>query len=236
MHSYLFVLSPPYCGSTVLWRLLATSPRVSAHPTEGQYLDEVKHIIWEGPTPWNPQKVIPWTEVKMDWERVWDMTKPILLEKSSPHIVWALDIEKVFDPAYFIVMMRNPYAFCEGRRRRHPGSHIKASAEFWAWCANYQIRNIQLLQRVMYFSTRISWKGHQRSAPKSWNSSPPWKTSISADLSMRARLRGMPSGRYVTSIRRRLPVCRQETSETSTRYLEQHGHLMSYFEYLYLGP
>jgi hypothetical protein len=45
MNKYLFVLSPPYSGSTVLWGLLATSPETSTHPSEGQMLDGVKHII-----------------------------------------------------------------------------------------------------------------------------------------------------------------------------------------------
>jgi hypothetical protein len=73
MHTYLFVLSPPYCGSTVLWRLLATSLAVSTHPTEGLSLDEVKHIMSEGPKPWDPQKIIPWMEIKEQWEQAWDM-------------------------------------------------------------------------------------------------------------------------------------------------------------------
>ncbi len=149
MHKYLFVLSPPYCGSTVLWRLLHTSPAGSAHPKEGQMLNGVKHIMRDGA--WDPEKKFPWAQIKTRWEAVWDTNKTVLIEKSPPNIVRAFEIEKAFRPAYFIVMIRDPYAFCEGRRRRHEGSDIKASAQFWASCTSHQQRNVQGLERVTYF-------------------------------------------------------------------------------------
>ena len=40
--TYLFILCPPYSGSTLLWRLVATSSNVSVLPAEGQFLPEVK--------------------------------------------------------------------------------------------------------------------------------------------------------------------------------------------------
>ena len=92
MHKYLFVLSPPYCGSTVLWRLLHTSPAGSAHPKEGQMLDGVKHIMRDGA--WDPEKKFPWAQIKARWEAVWDTNKAVLIEKSPPNIVRAFEIEK----------------------------------------------------------------------------------------------------------------------------------------------
>ncbi len=99
---------------------------------------------------WDPSKQFPWPDIKEKWEQVWDMSKPILLEKSPPNLVRALEIQQAFEPAYFIAIIRDPYAFCEGRRRRHK-SKIAQSAEFWVKCANYQLRNIKELDRVTYF-------------------------------------------------------------------------------------
>lgn len=236
MHSYLFVLCPPYCGSTVLWRLLSTSPVVSAHPTEGQSLEEVKHIIWEGPKPWDPRKVIPWAEVRQGWERVWDMSKSILLEKSPPHIVWALEIEKAFTPAYFIAMMRDPYAFCEGRRRRHPESHIKVSAEFWADCANYQIRNIERLERITFFRYEDFAERPMdiRSQILDFMSE---LEDIDITKSFKARSIGRSRELAIQNLNR------EKIDRLSTRdirdvnsVLRRHDHLMDYFGYGYLEP
>ena len=141
MRIYLFVLCPPYSGSTVLWKLLSTSPKVSALPREGQFLNTVKNIMRKNP--WNPQRTFPWNVIKSKWEEVWDCSKPILLEKSPPNIIRAFEIEKVFSPAYFIAMIRNPYAFCEGFSRRNSTS-MEDAAKFWVKCAEYQIKNIQL--------------------------------------------------------------------------------------------
>jgi hypothetical protein len=45
MPIHLFVLCPPYSGSTVLWKLLATSPNVSALPVEGQFLESTQGVM-----------------------------------------------------------------------------------------------------------------------------------------------------------------------------------------------
>jgi hypothetical protein len=47
-------------------------------------------------------------------------------------------------------VIRDPYAFCEGRRRRHKTA-IALSAEFWVKCASYQLRNIKELEKAIYF-------------------------------------------------------------------------------------
>ena len=58
MSAYVFVLCPPYCGSTVLWKLIATSDRVSALPDEGQFLPEVKDTMRDGE--WDASRHMPW--------------------------------------------------------------------------------------------------------------------------------------------------------------------------------
>jgi hypothetical protein len=99
---------------------------------------------------WDPDRRFPWPEIKHRWEQEWDMKKPVLLEKSPPDIVRAFEIERVFRPSYFIAMIRDPYAFCEGRRRRHKTA-IELSAKFWVTCATYQLQNIKGLENVIYF-------------------------------------------------------------------------------------
>lgn len=108
---------------------------------------------------WNPGKVIPWEIVKEKWSKDWDYDKLVLLEKSPPHLVRAKQLEMHFPQSYFIIMIRNPYAFCESVKRRwgnKPSFFRRFSyfniAKFWVICAHYQVFNIKHLQNAMYFS------------------------------------------------------------------------------------
>jgi len=80
MKRHLFLLCPPYSGSTVLWKLIQTSPNVSALPAEGQFMNSVQHLLLD--ERWSADKQIPWDVVKEKWEEAWDLDKPILLEKA----------------------------------------------------------------------------------------------------------------------------------------------------------
>jgi hypothetical protein len=147
---HLFILCPPASGSTLLWKLLQTSPRVSALPSEGQSL--VPDILF-GPDRWNPELPVPWAEVEKKWRSVWDLGKPVLLEKSPPHLVRAGQLERHFSDSYFIVMVRNPYASCEGIKRRWGRSYSYYHlAKFWAICAAHQIDNIRRLRRALWLT------------------------------------------------------------------------------------
>ncbi|NUO78887.1 hypothetical protein HUU05_02340 [candidate division KSB1 bacterium] len=148
-NAYLFVLCPPFSGSTVLWKLLGTSPVVSSHSVEGQVVDGVKEIMRNDP--WNPDKPMPWPEIKTKWERAWDMSKPILLEKSPPNIVRAFELEQHFAPAHFIAMVRNPYALCEGLQRRREMA-VEMAASRWVVHATHQFNNITKLKRIVHFT------------------------------------------------------------------------------------
>jgi hypothetical protein len=152
MSKYLFVLCPPYSGSTVLWRLLAASPNVSAFAEEGQFLNGVREMMRS--EPWNTKRRLSWDSIKREWDNTWDPTKPIQLEKSPPNLSRAFEIEKTFIPSYFIAMIQNPYAHCEGLMRRGStlSEGMEGAAKFWVRCAQYQRKNIQGLSRVINFT------------------------------------------------------------------------------------
>jgi len=134
----------------VLWRLLGTSPHVSALPAEGQYIESVKSILRQDP--WNDQVQIPWDTIKSRWKLEWNLEKPILIEKSPPHIIRAFELEKYFSPAFFVIIIRNPYAFCEGYTRRRKGKSMAEAANFWVRCAEFQKKNIAGLNKSIFFT------------------------------------------------------------------------------------
>jgi Sulfotransferase family len=146
MSCYLFLLCPPYSGSTLLWKLLSTSNSVSSLPDEGQFLPEVETMMRSNP--WDPKRSLPWPEIKAIWESYWDLSKPVLLEKSPPNLIRALDIRTHFAPVKFIVMVRNPYAHSEGLMRRNNWS-VNRAAHFSAMCLRTQLRNARELEDVL---------------------------------------------------------------------------------------
>ncbi len=146
MSCYLFVLCPPYSGSTLLWKLLSTSANVSALPDEGQFLPELENVMRD--KPWDQDHALPWPDIKRVWESYWDKTKPVLLEKSPPNLIRTRDILAHFQPVKFVVMVRNPYAQSEGLMRRNNWTARRA-ANFSMMCLRMQLKNVRELENTL---------------------------------------------------------------------------------------
>ena len=112
-NQHLFILSPPFCGSTLLTEILSTSRNLSFNNNiglkEGQHLPETHNILFTQDR-WNPNKKIDWLVIKSIWNKYWDRSKDILLEKSPPNICRAENINDVFNNSKYICLIRNPYA------------------------------------------------------------------------------------------------------------------------------
>ena len=146
MPSHLFVLCPPYSGSTILWKLLATSNNVSSMPSEGQFLPELESVMRD--KPWVRDNPLPWEEIRRVWQSYWDMDKPVLLEKSPPNIIRAAEIAQHFQPVKFVIMVRNPYAHSEGLMRRNNWTAERA-ARFSMMCLRTQLENRESLDDTL---------------------------------------------------------------------------------------
>jgi len=153
-HQYLFILSPPFCGSTLLNQLISTSKSVSCNNNigtrEGQTLPEVKQFMF-GKNRWNKDAQLPWKFIHKIWRKYWDLSKPILLDKSIPNIMRVNDIKEIFKPSLFICMVRDPYAQCEGIIRRN-GKPADFAAKFALDCLKYQKENIENEKNLILFS------------------------------------------------------------------------------------
>jgi hypothetical protein len=230
---FLFVLSPPYSGSTVLQQLLGTSPATSSHPTEGQVIPGVQELVWDNR--WNEDYQYPWATIREKWEQVWDMAKPILVEKSPPHIIRAFEIEKIFCPAYFIALIRDPYAFCEGARVRESWD-IRTCAEFWVRCANSQRQNIQGLKHIIHFKYE-EFADHPSRVKSRILSFLPELQDIDTQRAFDTR---SVRGRGLQHIENfnRDKINRLSTNDINSinAVLSEHEELMSYYRYHYLHP
>jgi hypothetical protein len=154
---YLFILSPPYCGSTLLNQLVSTASSVSTNnpwgTREGQTLPTVRKIMFDHDRRWDNSLDFDWKYIKKEWRKYWDLNSSILLEKSPPSIIRAKSIEKYFNPTYFIVFHRNPYAHCESLIRRSKGkTDARSAAIFAIKCLTYQKDNSIGLERKITVS------------------------------------------------------------------------------------
>jgi hypothetical protein len=143
---YLFILAGPRTASTLLSEILNTSPNVSRNNPlgEGQYLPELKGRY---PHRWNALREHDWHYIKNVWMRYWDSSKPVLIEKSPPNLKYAEEIERVFQPSYFLCLVRDPYAHCEGLMRR-TGYTAERAAEFALECLSLQKQNLESLENT----------------------------------------------------------------------------------------
>ena len=147
-NQHLFILSPPFSGSTLLSEIISSSNKVSCNNNiglrEGQHLPFAKDILFTKDR-WDNTKQINWKLIHDIWSKYWDKSKDIFLEKSPPNICRALQIENEFPNSKFICLVRNPYAQIEGEMRRY-GTLAKEAAELSIKYLKYQKKNIEKLK------------------------------------------------------------------------------------------
>jgi len=149
--SFLFVLCPTYGGSTLMQELLSTAPQISPNnifgTREGFALPEVRTLT-EYRRLWEEDYQMDWSAIRLIWEQYWERYCPIALEKTPSNLMHASVIQQYFEPAYFILMTRDPYAHCESLIRRDQCSPTEA-AQFSIQCLHKQRQNAEQLERVL---------------------------------------------------------------------------------------
>lgn len=128
--TYIFIVGCYNSGTTLLCDVLGRHPSIAVLPTEGAVLtealkrpedlgytrmwhlceQELKHIND------NAEKIA--SRIKKDWHMWGGWKKPYLLEKSIINTARIQFFHEYFKPAYFIGVVRNGFAVCEGIRRR----------------------------------------------------------------------------------------------------------------------
>lgn len=166
---YLFILCPPFNGSTVLYKIIDSSKSVKTflgktYNNNGKYVipkGEGHHLlIRDCPEYWENRHdskfKLPMKLLKERYDEHWNSendnltnnsssnsdSNPILCDKSPPYVHFAKQIETYFEQfgeVYFICMIRSPYS-CKWIRDAP-----------WNVFAKEQKRNIETLKNVLYF-------------------------------------------------------------------------------------
>jgi hypothetical protein len=117
--SYLFVLGPNRSGTSILSKIIASSPNVSSLPYEGHHMN-----CWKGFNQKNfskagvftlDEKILSleesydWICIKQCFENYWEQ-KPIKHQKTPSDLCRVNLMEKHFNPCYWIANIRNPFS------------------------------------------------------------------------------------------------------------------------------
>lgn len=127
---FLFILTPPFSGSTALTELVNSSHRtmILQGRGEGQWL--IPGFCEKDR--WNPEKEINYLSVKAVWlntfQRIQRLTQnvDVVIEKSPPNMMRIEKLSSYFQDYSFLANNRNPYAICASALyRNHDANNLK---------------------------------------------------------------------------------------------------------------
>lgn len=127
---YLFIGGLHRSGTSILFKTLGKSNKMSKHENSNVSTNEGQHIQkvyppaskFGGPGKFCFHKEYHYTEdcklitmenknkIIKQWSKYWNLSKPILVEKSPPNIIHLRFLQKLIDNSYFLVIIRHPVA------------------------------------------------------------------------------------------------------------------------------
>jgi hypothetical protein len=139
---WLFVVGCNNSGTTLLVEILQSHGLIRSLPKEGQRLTTAipnsapvgvgrvftQRLDLFRLTETDDGQCVP--RLRYDWAYYSDRRPGIRLEKSPPNTLRSRWLQRHFTPAKFLVLVRNPYAVCEGVARRR-GHSIEDAARHW---------------------------------------------------------------------------------------------------------
>lgn len=165
---WVFVVGCYNSGTTLLTRLLGTHPAVGTLPREGQFCsDQLLTPLSQGlPRLWVKRPELFWmdeqTEPEADLQRLkrqWgalfnDPHRPVLLEKTPANAARTRWLQRHFENAHFIAIVRNGYAVAEGIARK-TGCDLATAARQWAYANQIMLRDFSKLRhkRLITYET-----------------------------------------------------------------------------------
>ena len=165
---WVFLVGCYNSGTTLLSELLGLHPSISALPTEGHFITDqfVQDYMIGLPRMWVLREdIFCLTEhddgpdpvrIKKEWGMRLNLRKPVLLEKSPPNTAKTRWLQKHFENACFIGIVRNGYAVAEGIHRKADPGHLR---DGWPidLCAWQWQRSNEILKRDSKFLRRFLW-------------------------------------------------------------------------------
>ena len=134
---WVFLVGCYNSGTTLLRKVLGSHPLISALPSEGQYLTDQfpsdheiglsrMWVLREDLYRLTEKDVGPDAiRIKREWGIRLDKTRPLFLEQTPANAARVRWLQKKFENAYFIGIVRNGYAVSEGITRKAKPIHLE---------------------------------------------------------------------------------------------------------------
>jgi hypothetical protein len=153
-HRFVFLAGLHRSGTTLLARLLASHPEVSGFSgtnvpaDEGQHLQSVYPVGkgWGGPGGFGFTPESHLTEesplateasartLLEEWSPWWDLSRPVLLEKSPPNLLKTRFLQKLFPRSSFVVVLRHPIAVSLATAKWRRTRRYQRLVHHWLHC------------------------------------------------------------------------------------------------------
>jgi hypothetical protein len=153
-HRFVFLAGLHRSGTTLLARLLAAHPEVSGFSgtnvpaDEGQHLQSVYPVGkgWGGPGGFGFTPESHLTEesplateasartLLEEWSPWWDLSRPVLLEKSPPNLLKTRFLQKLFPRSSFVVVLRHPIAVSLATAKWRRTRRYQRLVHHWLHC------------------------------------------------------------------------------------------------------
>ncbi len=161
-NAWAFIAACPDSGTTLLKALLGSHPDIGTMPAEGHRLTDqlftAKSLGMARLYALLPERFrmdetsgqgIDVERIKRQWgHRFNDRGRPVLLDDSPPNALRSRWLQRHFQPASFIFLVRNGFAVAEGIRRR-AGHPIEVAAEQWLLSNQAMLEDLPHLERVL---------------------------------------------------------------------------------------
>lgn len=167
-HKFLFIGGLHRSGTTILAKSLQAHPQISGFENTGAFKDEGQHLQtifmpakkYGGAglfgfheeaylnetsplvTTANRQKLFE------EWKPYWDLSKPVLLEKSLPNLIRARFLQALFPQSYFVIVTRHPVATTLATKKWRPRRLLTSLFEHWFVCYERLLADRAHLQNV----------------------------------------------------------------------------------------
>jgi len=137
-HKLVFLGGLHRSGTSLLYRCLSEHPSISGFVNTGVYEDEGQHLqsvypgdpVIGGPGRFAFHSRSRLTETSplvssespsrlfLEWSQHWDLSKPVLAEKSPPNLTKTRFLQALFPDAYFVIVVRHPVAVSYATQRK----------------------------------------------------------------------------------------------------------------------